>query len=185
MASLYASDILYTQTAKPGIEDVLESEGISAPELPPGNFMPSDDPTSSQNTDWLDSTQILDAFSLATGEDVDSGVHGMSVVSVSLGEITLDPELTNEVGNEREVSVEVQNGGTVEEQGVVVVITLDDEEVRETLPPIPPGGTGEARLALSAVPAGGGEATLEVLVEPVAGEAITDDNEYSYTVVFG
>ena len=51
------------------------------------------------------------------------------------------------------------------------------------LPPVPPGGTGEARLPLSAVPQG--EATLEVLVEPVPGEAITDDNEYTYTVVFG
>jgi hypothetical protein len=147
--------------------------------------MPSDDPTSSQNIEWLDSTKILDALSLATGEEVDAGVHGMTVLSVSLGDTQLDPELPNEVGNEREVSVEVQNGGTVEENGVVVVVTLEDEEVRETLPSIPPGGTGEARLVLGAVPQSGTEATLEVLVEPVPGEAITDDNEFTYTVVFG
>ena len=185
MASLYSSDILYTQVARPEIEQVLQSEGISAPELPAGNFMPSDDPTSSQNLEWLDSTQVLSALSTASGTELDSGVHGLSVLSVSLGGLTLDPDITNEVGNEREVSVEVQNGGTVEESGVVVVVTLDDEELRETLPPIAAGGTGEAKVALPSAPTGGTEATLEILVEPVAGESITDDNEYSYTVVFG
>jgi hypothetical protein len=185
MASLYSSDVLYSQVAKPKIEDVLDSEGISAPELPAGNFMPSDDPSSSQNLEWLDSTKILDALSLATGTEIDSGIHGTSVVQVSLGGTVLSPDSTNTVGNEREVTVEVQNGGTVEESGVVVVVTVEDDEVRETLPPIPPGGTGQAKLALGTVPTSGSEVTLDVLVEPVAGESITDDNEYSYQVVFG
>jgi hypothetical protein len=185
MASLYSSDVLYIQVAKPEIEQVLEAEGISAPELPAGNFMPSDDPASSQNLEWLDSTQILDALSVATGTELDSGVHGMSVLSVSMGDIRLDPDASNEVGSEREIAVEVQNGGTVEESGVVVVVTLEDEEVRETLPPIAAGGTGVAKLALPPAATTGTEATLEVLVEPVPEEAITDDNEYSYTVVFG
>jgi len=185
MASLYASDVLYSQIAKPEIEGVLETEGINASELPAGNFMPSDDLTSSQNTDWLDADEIISALSLTTGEEIDSGIHGTSVVSVSMGGLQLDPEITNEVGSEREVQVEVQNGGTVEEAGIVVVVTLDDQEVRETLPSVAAGGTGVAKLALGAAPTPGTEATLEVLVEPVAGEAITDDNEYSYTVVFG
>ena len=185
MAALYSSDVVYSQEAKPEIESVLEDEGIDAPELPAGNFMPSDDPTSSQNTEWLSETALSEALSLTTGGDVDSGVHGTTVLSVSIGDTQLDPDLTNDVGNDREVSVEVQNGGTVEESGVVVVVTLEDEEVRETLPAIPPGGTAEARLALGAVPEAGAEVTLEVLVEPVAGEAITDDNEFTYTVVFG
>src|SRR5688572_10363627 len=141
MASLYASDVLYTQLARPEIESVLEEEGISASELPAGNFMPSDNLTSSQNTEWLDSGAVIDALSLATGSETQAGTHGTSVVQVSVGGTVLDPEITNEVGNEREVAVEVQNDGTVEESGVVVVITLEDEEVRETLPPIAPGGT--------------------------------------------
>ena len=185
MASLYASDVLYTQLAKPEIEAVLDEEGIAAADLPAGNFMPSDNLTSSQNTEWLDSTAVIDALSLATGSEADSGTHGTSVVQVSVGGTVLDPDTTNTVGNEREVAVEVQNDGTVEESGVVVVITLEDEEVRETLPPIPPGGTSVAKLALSAAPAGGGEATLEVLVEPVPDELITDNNEYTYDLVFG
>ena len=49
MGSLYASDILWTQIGKPGIQKVLKDEGVDGQPLPPGNFMPAN------ATDYLES----------------------------------------------------------------------------------------------------------------------------------
>jgi hypothetical protein len=180
MGSLYASDVLWTQLAVGEIGEVLTSEDIEAQELPAGNFMPED------GTKFLDQTEIVSLLTGISGDEAEAGEHGLGLVQVALGEITLDQEATTEVADDsREVAVQVQNQGTSEESGVVVTITLNGEEIEQSIPTLDPGATETVKLQLTTLPQPGTEATLEVLVQPVPGEQVSDNNEASYNVIFG
>jgi hypothetical protein len=41
------------------------------------------------------------------------------------------------------------------------------------------------KLPIQTLPQPGTETTVEVVVEPVAGEAVSENNQASYTVIFG
>jgi len=182
MGSLYASDVLWTQLAVPEISTVLDEEGIESQELPEGNFMPASDATK-----FLDQTEIV---SLLTGvgiDEADAGLHGLGLVQTSVGDSVLDPDATTTVpDNAREVSVQVQNQGETEETGVLVEVTIGDQEpVQEELPKLPPGSTETVNIPIDTLPQPGTEVQLDVFVEPVTGEQVSDNNEATYTIVFG
>jgi hypothetical protein len=183
MGSLYASDVLWSQLASPEITAVLDEDDVEAAELPAGNFMPENDATK-----YLDQTEIV---SLLTGVGVDeadtAGLSGLGLVQTTVGDTTLDPETTTTVADDaREVSVEVQNQGESDETGVIVEITLGDQPpVQEELPKIPAGGSEIVNIPIDTLPQPGTEVQLDVFVQPVAGESVTDNNESSYTIVFG
>ena len=65
------------------------------------------------------------------------------------------------------------------------MVTFGDEELTEPIPQIEPGATEEAALPLDTIPQPGTEIQVDVLVEPVPGEAASDNNQAVYTVVFG
>jgi hypothetical protein len=182
MGSLYASDILWSQLADPEIRAVLEEEGVESPELPAGNFMPENNPT-----EFLDDASVAELLTGLGGDEAEvTGLHGVELVGTTMGNVTLDPTTTVTVPSDaREVTVQVMNGGESEESGVEVVVTLNGEEVTETIPAIAAGATEEVNLNLGTVPSPGSEASVEVLVEPVTGEADADNNSASYTVIFG
>jgi hypothetical protein len=180
MGSLYASDVLWTQLAVPEIDSVLTEEQIEAQELPAGNFMPED------GEKFLEQTEIVTLLTGLSGDEAEVGDHGLGLVGVSLGDITLDPETTTEVADDaREVGVQVQNQGTASESDVTVTVTVNGEEVEQSVPTLEPGATETVKLALTTLPQPGSEATVEVLVQPVPGEQVSDNNEASYTVIFG
>jgi hypothetical protein len=182
MGSLYASDVLWTQLGSPEISSVLEADDVDAAELPAGNFMPEGD-----ETKYLDQTEIV---SLLTGvgiEEAEGGLHGLGLVQVTVGDTTLSPDTTNTVADDsREVSVEIQNQGDSDETGVLVQITLGDQEpIEEELPKLQAGSSEIVNIPIDTLPQPGSEVQLDVLVQPVAGESVTDNNEASYTVIFG
>jgi hypothetical protein len=181
MGSLYASDILWAQLASPEITNVLEDEGVEVPELPAGNFMPENNPT-----DFLDQASVSELLTGISGDDTEvTGLRGLELVQTSMGDVTLDGSTTVEVPSDaREVTVQVLNGGEVEETGVEVIVSLNGDEVTETISAIAAGATEEVNLNLGTVPQPGTEAALDVLVEPVTGETVTDNNEAAYTIIF-
>ena len=70
--------------------------------------------------------------------------------------------------------------------GVIVEITLGDQPpVQEELPKIPAGGSEVVNIPIDTLPQPGTEVQLDVFVQPVSGESVTDNNESSYTVLFG
>jgi CARDB len=179
MGSLYASDILWTQVAAPEIEDVLESEGVDGQDLPAGNFMPDD------ALDWLDQTRIAEVFGGLTGADVAAGTHGLGLLETSIGDTTLSPDSATTVPDDsREIAVQVQNQGESDEAGVTVVVTINGQELQDTID-LNAGESGSVRLPIETLPQPGTETTVEVLVQPVPGEAVADNNEATYTVIFG
>lgn len=181
MGALYASDILWSQVAKPDITSTLDSEGVDSPALPAGNFMPEN-----SGTQFLDSGEIATLFSGVTGSSDTAGTHGLGLVSTTLGDATLDPETTTTVPDDaKTVAVQVQNQGSAEENGIGVTVTVDGRDFTTTIETIGAGETATAKLDLNPLPQPGAEVTVDVVVDPVTGESITDNNQSSYQVIFG
>ncbi len=181
MGAFYASDILWQQVASPEITQVLEDDGVEPADLPAGNFMPEN-----SGTEFLDQTEIATLFAGVGGDDAAAGLQGLGLVSTTLGGTTLDPDVTTSVPSDAsEVSVEVQNQGESEASSIGVTVTVDGSALETTIESLGPGETGTAKLTLNPLPQPGSEVTVEVLVEPVAGEADSSNNESSYTVTFG
>jgi hypothetical protein len=179
MGSFYASDILWTQVAVPEINDVLDSEQVETQDLPAGNFMPDD------ALDWLDQTRIAEVFGSLTGSDIAAGTHGLGLLSTSIGDTTLSADSTTTVPDDaREIAVEVQNQGESDEAGVRVVVTINGQELQDAID-LNAGESGTVRLPMQTLPQPGTETTVDVLVQPVPGEAVADNNEASYTIIFG
>jgi hypothetical protein len=180
MGSLYASDILWSQVAAPEIEDVLQNEGVEGQDLPAGNFMPEN------ATDWLEQTKVAEAFgSLTAAGAATSGTHGLGLLGTTIGDTTLSPDSTTTVPDDsREIDVRVQNQGETDESGITVVVTLNGSELQDTID-LKAGETGTVKLPIETLPQPGTEAQVEVLVEPVPGEQVSDNNQATYTIVFG
>lgn len=181
MAALFASDVLWAQLAVPEIGDVLTADDLEAPELPPGNFLPANDPTK-----YLDETEVVSLVAGADSGASTGGLRGLELAQVSVGDTALSADQTTTVAdNAREIRVQVLNGGEQVERAVNVIVTVDDQEVSEPIPQIEAGATEEAAIPLETVPQPGSEVTIEVLVEPVPGEQVSDNNQATYTVIFG
>lgn len=181
MGSLYASDVLWGQLAAPEITEVLESEDIEASPPPAGNFMPEGD-----ETRFLDQTEIVSLLTGVSADEAAAGQHGLGLVETAIGDTVLSPDEPTTVPDDaREIAVQVENQGEAEETGVIVSVTVDGEEKQVDIPVIEPGATETAKVPLTTKPQPGTETTVEVLVEPVPGEQVSDNNEASYTVTFG
>jgi hypothetical protein len=181
MGALYASDILWSQLGSPEITQVLESDQVQAPELPAGNFMPANDAVK-----FLDEAEIVSIFSGVGGTTPTGALRGLELVQTSIGDTVLSPDAPTTVADDaREISVQVTNGGETEETNVPVTVSIDGNEIVREIASIAPGATEEANLQLQTLPQPGSEVTVDVLVEPVPEEQLTDNNEASYTVVFG
>ncbi|MGH2922938.1 MAG: CARDB domain-containing protein [Solirubrobacterales bacterium] len=182
MGSLYASDILWGQLASPEISTVLEQEDVESQDLPAGNFMPEGDAVR-----FLDQTEIVNLIGGVGGDEAAAGLQGLGLISTVIGDTTLDPETTTTVASDAdEITVEVQNQGESEVTDVNVVITLGDQApIEKPIPRIEPGATEVANIPIETLPQPGTEIQLDVLVQPVPGEGVSENNEATYTIVFG
>ncbi|HEU4462630.1 MAG TPA: CARDB domain-containing protein, partial [Solirubrobacterales bacterium] len=177
MQKLLAADVVYEQVVRPEVDGVLANNGISDSDLPKDTFLPDEK--------WLDETEIgeaLGAISGNTSGDV-SGVHGTELSGVTVNETELvegaPATISAEEGVELEVSV--LNSGEATESGVGVAVTFEGNTIKGEIDELPVGETGTAVIPLTPTPSG--EVTLEVVVEAVPGENITENNEATYTLV--
>jgi hypothetical protein len=182
MQTLLAADVVYESVTRPEIDGKLEDEGITGDDVPKSTFVPD-------GTKWLDEGEVSKALGAVTGstggeEKVGPGLHGLGLLGVSIGGAELTPEAANSVVSEGtpEVEVEVQNQGESTENGLTVVVIAGGKETTEEISSLEAGATETAVVPLT--PAPKGETTLEVEVEPVPGEHVTENNEATYTVNF-
>jgi CARDB len=180
MGSLYASDVLWTQIAKPEIQNVIEEEGVDATPLPNGRFMPTN------ATDFLDQTTLVTKLNTLTGQTTTtSGVRGLQLDSTTIGGQTLTPDSTNTVpADAQEIEITLTNSGESDETGIEVTVTLGGQALNGQLQALSAGEQGSVNIPLTARPTPGTDTTLEVVVNPVPGEQITDNNQSTYTVIF-
>jgi hypothetical protein len=177
MQKLLAADVIYEQVVRPEVDGVLASEGISDSDLPKSAFLPDEK--------WLDESTVSDALGGISGGGgaATPGVHGTELTGVSVnGSELVEGAPVTVAGEERvEVEVQVQNQGESTESGINVSVTAEGNTLQGEIDEIPVGETGTASIPLTPTPSG--EVTLEVEVEPVAGETVTENNEASYTLL--
>jgi hypothetical protein len=180
MRMLMASDVLYAAVVKPEIDTVLADSGIEGSDVPQSVFVPD-------GTQWLDENSIGSALGSVSGASgtATPGVHGLGLIATSVNGSELVADSTTAVAGEEtpEVEVEVQNQGGSTENGVTVSITVDGgNTLQQDISSIGAGETQGVTIPLTPSPRG--RATLEVDVQTVPGEQVSDNNKASYTVEF-
>lgn len=180
MEKLLAADVLYESIVRPEIDGVLADNGISGDDVPKSTFLP--------DTKWLDDAEVASALGgvdgSATGDEAETpGVHGLGLVAVSVNGSELAEGVPVTVSAEEgvEVEVQVQNQGESAENGVTVSVTFEGNTLQGDIPSIEAGEIATASIPLTPTPKG--EVTLEVNVDAVPGEKVTENNEASYTLV--
>jgi len=178
MQKLLASDALYAAIVRPEIDGVLAANGIEGSDVPPSVFLP-------EGTKWLEESAVSSALSGISGSSAGAtpGVHGLGLGSVSVNGTELGEEVASVAAEETaEVEVEVENQGDSTENGVGVTVSVGGTELQGSIETI--GAAETATVSIPLTPTPSGEVTLEVKVETVPGEQVSENNEASYTVVF-
>ncbi len=179
MGALYASDVLWIQIASPDIREILDQEGVDAGELPAGNFMPDN------AADFLDQTELVTKLNGIVGQTATGGSHGLALYQSQIGDTTLSADSTTTVpADSQEVQIEVQNQGDSDETGIDVIVSIDGSELNGSLQALDAGDIGTVKVPLTTKPQPGAETTIEVVVQPVPGEQVSDNNSATYTVIF-
>ncbi len=187
MGDFLASDVLYRR-ARDQINLVLREEGIGE-DVPESDFFPRE-PDGSPEVEWLDEIAVSEKLSGITGtEGQVTGLHGLGISAVLIGDTALTADTTNTVtlNGTPEVEVQVDNQGDSEESDIPVQVSLTGDETleaEETLSKIGPGETQSVTVPLDPAPSKGSSGTLEVFVEPVLGEQVADNNEWTAEVSF-
>jgi hypothetical protein len=181
MRVLLGSDTVYAAVARPEINGVLAANGIDGSDVPKSIFL-------ADETRWLDESEVSAALGSVSGSSAGaetSGVHGLGLISTNINGTELSAESTTAVVSEGtpEVEVEVANQGESTENGINVSVSASDgTTLSGTIDSI---GAGESSTVLIPLtPAPSGEVTLEVEVDTVPGEKVSENNEASYTVAF-
>ena len=177
MQKLLAADVVYEQVVRPEVDDVLASNGISDADLPKSTFLPDEK--------WLDESTVSEALGAVSGGSTGSasGLHGTGLTTVNVNGTELIEGAPTTIAGEEGVEVEVgvQNQGESTENGVNVAVTYEGNTVKGEINELPAGETGTAVIPLTPTPSG--EVTLEVEVEAVDGEQVTENNEATYTLL--
>ncbi len=185
MQAFLASDVLF-ERARVDINAAAAEQEIEG-KVGESRFLP---PPVARWVDVAPLTVTLNGFASETG-NVPPGVHGVELVSTSIDKTALSPDLENTVGLGNEppqISVDVQNGGDVEETDVIVTYSLSGGSVaiegEAPIASIDAQGIASATVPIDGVPDTGVPLTLAIEVLPVLGETVIDNNSSSYTVVF-
>jgi hypothetical protein len=178
MQKLLAADALYATVVRPEIDGVLADNGIEGSDVPESVFLP-------EGTKWLEEDSVsaaLGAISNSSGA-ASPGVHGLGLGGVSVNGTEVGEEAASVSAEETvEVEVEVENQGESTEDGVGVTVSVGGTELQGSIESIGAGETSAVSIPLTPTPSG--EVTLEVEVDTVPGEQVSENNEASYTVVF-
>jgi hypothetical protein len=178
MQSLLAADVVYENVVRPEIDGVLGANGISDSDVPKSTFLPD-------GTKWLEEDSVATALGSVSGatEASTGGVHGLGLAGVTVNGTELAEGAPAVVSGEEAVEVEVQveNQGESTENSVEVEVSVDGAAATSaSIESIGAGETGSVAIPLTPTPKG--TVTIEIKVETVPGEQISENNEASYSV---
>jgi hypothetical protein len=187
MSAFLASDVLYKARTQPFIVEALADKDID--DTPPESvFLP--------DAQWIDAAfvrrQLTGRGSGRTSSEPTPGTHGHGLVSTAIGDVTLQPGVTNRVPASANpvVNVTFANQGENDEFDVNVKVGVSAPgakaiNVQKTVDQTA-AGTAEISLQvpLGQAPTTGTPATVRVEIVPVPGEVTTDNNSSTYTVIF-
>jgi CARDB len=177
MQSLLAGDIVFESVVRPEVDGVLSNNGISGSDLQKSTVLPDEK--------WLEESAVSEALGAISGNSGSAtpGVHGTELAGVTVNGTELAEGAPATVSGEEgvELEVSVTNQGESTENGVTVAVSFEGNTVTGEIDELPVGETGTVTIPLTPTPKG--EVTLEVEVEPVPGETVTENNEGTFTLL--
>lgn len=193
MQNFLTSDVVYSQKLIPAEQNALKSEGLlGTVEVPKSQFLP--------DIDWLRPTTVADQLGSLKGGGggkktgpVKPGLHGTGLVGVTVQpagtELSADGGNTLTASSGLKFDVQIANQGENEETGVKVQVSVKGGggkalTAEQTLDTIAAGEQKTVSVPLTDTPPIGKPVTIDVSVEPVAGEKKTDNNKGTYQAVF-
>ena len=192
MQQFLSSDVVYDTRVIPFIDEALKDRDVNG-DIQDSKFLPS--------LDWLLPATVAERLDAPAGgsgagaardENVAPGLHGHGLVSVAVGDTTLQPgEAANRIpaGSEIAFTVTFANQGENEERNVNVSVRIRGGgtrtiTARRRVPSTQPGANAEAAIPLSQAPPIGTPVTIDVSVARVPGEEKVDNNRQTYTAIF-
>ena len=186
MQAFLASDVVYSQRVAPHIKEALDDAGIEGQTIATSRSL--------RDLAWLNPDVVVERLGSAasggqTGE-VAPGLHGHGLESVSVGNVTLQPGVTNRVAAAGGVTftVAVANQGDNNESDVRVSVSVRGAgkpiTVNKTVPQTTSKQTTRVSIPLGQSPPVGQATTVTVSIGKVPGEQKLDNNRQSYTVLF-
>jgi len=189
MEVLLASDVIFLQRAAPLIGQALTDGGLRTQPPAPTRFL--------SDLSWLSVSTVQSR--LGTGSSpatpsgkVKPGTHGHALTGVAVGSTTLAPSPTvNRVpaGANPDFAVKVSNGGSNDELGVKVNITVRGSgapiTATKTIDRTKAGAEATVVVPLGKSPPKGAPVRVEAYVEPVPGEKTISNNRQTFTIIFG
>ncbi len=190
MQALLASDVIYSQRVQANIAAALGDADIGGQRIVGSRSLP--------DIAWLNKNnvaEVLDAKRAGGGTGASSapaaGTHGHGLTSVSVGQLTLNTEGTNNIpaGSNTTFNVKFQNQGENDEEGVTVRVTLKPQGGKAIVVPkklneTKAGTPAEINIALGQAPPIGTPTTITVEVVKVPGEKLVENNKATYTAIF-
>ena len=189
MQQFLASDVVYDARVRPLIEEALAEKEIGAQEIQDSQFLPS--------LEWLDSSFVADRLGAEGGGnqrdtgEVAPGLHGHGLVSVGVGDLTLEPgETSNRIpaGSNVTFNVTFANQGDNDEEDVDVSVRIDADgeriSARKRVDQTKAGTNAEVSIPLTEAPPIETAVEIVVTVGKVRGEEKTDNNTQTYRAIF-
>jgi hypothetical protein len=187
MQKLLSSDVIYSQRVAPLIKQELDANDITGQTIAGSKFLP--------NLGWLNpdtvAARIGGTGSSGNKTATTPGPHGHGLVSVAVGDVTLQPQpAVNRIpaGSDTTFLVTFQNQGASDETDVKVTVRISGAGspivVNKTVPQTVAGANAEVEIPLGQSPPIGTPVTIKVTVNKVPGEQKTDNNTADYTALF-
>jgi hypothetical protein len=191
MQQFLASDVIYDTRVIPFIQQTLDEKEIGGQDLADSQFLP--------NLTWLQPDTVGERLgsaggdgAAATDEEPAPGLHGHGLVSVAVGDTTLQPgETANRIpaGSDIAFTVTVANQGENDERNVNVQVRIRGDggrplTARRRIDQTTAGANAEVTIPLAQAPPIGTPVTIDVSVGRVPGEEKVDNNRQSYTAIF-
>jgi hypothetical protein len=188
---LVAGDVVWDDLFKEPSVVVLRTENISGVEVPDSNFVQTPDLASTRSMVpiW---ERINGSAASGSTTGTPSGLHGTNIESVKVvpGGQTLSESAENtvEASTDLAFAVAVANGGDSQEVKIVVTLTIQQSPTpivkKQTIDIINPDETKTVVFRDFPSVDFGERRVMRIDVDPVPGEAKTDNNSAEYPVIF-
>jgi len=184
---LLASDVIWADAFKARADTVVEEEGVEGVEAPSSEFVTADEVTTASSL-----AAIWQRIQGASTDGTPTGLHGNQIAYVKVlpsGQLLSTTTATTIlVTDELAFEVGVEDSGDSQEVRIKVSLTIpkqpDPIVKTATIPLIDPGETKAVTFTVGALVPFGEEVSVQLDVDPVAGETNTSNNSYEYPVIF-
>jgi hypothetical protein len=188
MQAFLASDVLVKARVTPLVKKALDDAKVSGQTVvATRNFLP--------DVGWLDPAAVANALGTALSGGSKSpgalapGLHGTGLVSVAVGNVTLQPGVANRVpvSDPLVFAVKFANQGDNDEFDIKVTVRLTGPSKitgTKTVDKVATKAEAVANVTLPKAPRAGEVYTVNVQVATVPGEKKTDNNKQTYQVLF-